>query len=843
MIGQTISHYRITDKLGEGGMGVVYKALDTTLDRHVAIKFLPSHLQSDHQAKTRFVHEAKAASALNHANIAVVHEIDETPDDGMFIVMACYEGRTLKDKMRSGALSLDDTIAIVSQIASGLGTAHEKDILHRDVKPANILMGDDGHAKLADFGLAKLAGRTQMTKTGSTLGTTSYLSPEQASGGEVDHRSDIFSLGVVFYELLTGKRPFRGDHDAAVLYGIMNHEPAPLASLRSDLPPGLQGIIDRVLCKNPVKRYQNANELLDDLEALGGDGPIPGSRTSRRRFSMTRGLLALATMAVVAAGGLTGYQRLNGTPQSTPAPGDDKTFVIAVAPFWGQNADALEEGKVMQALIERRLVEELGNEETVTILGKRDITDAPQSNDEAKALGEKQGATIVLWGEVLVLRGEVEIQPYLTNVRWFRGQSDLLPTGMQTNLDGANQLGQRKAQAHDVGTIALQVAGAYYRTKDKDRALAILRRIDPPTPQSLYQMGVLFLNRGEMNEAERVVRQAHEIWPEDPRSNWGMGNFHSWQGDKDTAVIWYKKAIEIDSTYANAYAGLSMALVALGEYGEAIRWLEDAMILFPESYAWYVNMASVYSRQGQYDVARKWVEKSLDFADNPASLANSYIFIGALHRYQGENDEGQRWYEKALELDPEHWMLYGNIGNIQYEQGHYEEAIQWYERGAALNWGGANAQFAVSYMMLDRYAEAIQVFSRLLEMKPRDLNNPLLYTICLNLVGEKDKADDYIASRAGILDDEAWIAPVIRFYAGEITENEVLEMAEAEDPEKDTWQKCEAFYYLGMAKLLGMNDQAEPDSTGARLYFEKCVSTGVEDYWEFKLAGKMVEPR
>jgi len=842
MIGKTISHYRITEKIGEGGMGVVYKALDTTLDRHVAIKFLPPHLKSDKQAKTRFVHEAKAASALNHANIAVVHEIGETAEEQMFIVMAHYGDQTLKDKLEGGALNVDDAIAIVSQLASGLSKAHEKGILHRDIKPANILMGDDGHAKIADFGLAKLAGRTQVTKTGSTLGTVAYMSPEQASGGGVDHRSDIFSLGVVLYELLTGTRPFLGDHDAAVLYGIMNHDPAPLASHRTDLSSQLQPVVEKALCKDPAKRYQTADELLDDLKALGSDGAFSGPRNKRRPSSGIRVVLWLAAMALVVAGGYAGYQRFNGSPQATHTPGDDKTFVIAVAPFWGQNAEALEEGKVMQALIERRLVEELGEEETVAILGKREFTEAPRSNDEAKALGEKLGAVIVLWGEVLVLRGEVEIQPYLTNVKWFSGSRDLLPKGMQANLDGANQLGIRKAQAHDVGAIALQVAGSYYRTKDPGRALAILRKIVPPTPQSLLQQGLIFRARGEMDEAERVLRKALELGPDEASSNWGMGQFHRWRGDNDTAIGWYKKSIEIDPTYQSGYAGVSVALESQGKYDEAIQWLEDTIVLFPETYGWYVNMASIYFTQGQYDVARSWVDKSLEFADNPASFANSYVLFGALHRRLGENDEAQRWYEKAIDSDPEHWMPYGNIGNIQYEKQEYEEAVRWYERGAALTWGGAHTQFAVSYMMLGRYAEAEQALSRLMEVHPKDLYNVLLYTICLFLVGERDEATNFVALRAEMLDDDAWIAPVVRFYAGEITEEEVLIMAEADDHQKANEQKCEMYYYLGMANLVGMHAVVEPDTTAAKKYFEKCVSTGVEVFMEFKLAKKMLEP-
>jgi len=841
MIGKTISHYRITGKLGEGGMGVVYKALDTTLDRHVAIKFLPPHLKSDQLAKTRFVHEAKAASALNHANIAVVHEIDETNEEQMFIVMACYEGQTLRDKLERGALSVDETIVIVSQLASGLGKAHEKDILHRDIKPANILMGDDGHAKLADFGLAKLAGRTQMTKTGSTLGTVSYMSPEQASGGDVDHRSDIFSLGVVFYELLTGKRPFPGDHDAAVLYGIMNSDPAPLESHGKDFPPQLQSIVEKVLCKDPAKRYQTAAELLDDLKAFGSDGPISGSRTRRRLGSRTRVVLALAAMALVVVGGYAGYQRLKGSPQAAHTIGNGQAFVIAVAPFWGQNADALEEGKVMQALVERTLVGELGKEETVTILGKREFTEAPQSNDEAIALGEKLGANIVLWGEVLILRGEVEIQPYLTNVKWFRGAEDLLPKGMQANLDGANQFGLRKAQANDVGAIALQVAGAYYHKKDPDRALAILQKIVPPTSQSLLRQGFIFRARGDMDEVERVFLKALEIGPDDARSYWGMGLLHGYRGDFDTAIGWHKKAIEVDSTYQDGYASISMALAIQGKYDEAIQWLEDALVRFPKSYWVHLNMATVYSRQKQYDVSRRWIDKAIEFADNPVSLGNAYAFIGALHRLQGETEEGQRWYEKAIESDPFLYRPYLNIGNIRYEKQDYEGAVHWYERCAELNWSGVNIQFPASNMLLGRYPKAAQALRRLVEVHPGDHYIMLLYAICLHLMGERDEAANYIASWAESLDDDAWIAPVIRFYAGEITEEEVLEMAEAEDHQKANEQKCEMYYYLGMASLVGLKAGVDPDTTAARKYFEKCVSTGVDIFYEFKLAKQMLE--
>jgi serine/threonine protein kinase len=209
MIGQTISHYKILEKLGGGGMGVVYKAEDTKLKRLVALKFLPTELTHDEEAKVRFVHEAQAASALDHPNICNIHEIDETDDGRIFICMAYYEGETLKEKIERGPLPIDQTLDLTLQIAQGLAKAHEHGITHRDIKPANVMITKDGIAKIVDFGLAKLAGQSRLTQTGSTLGTMAYMSPEQARAEVVDHRTDIWALGVVLYEMLTGQLPFK----------------------------------------------------------------------------------------------------------------------------------------------------------------------------------------------------------------------------------------------------------------------------------------------------------------------------------------------------------------------------------------------------------------------------------------------------------------------------------------------------------------------------------------------------------------------------------------------------------------------------------------------------------
>jgi serine/threonine protein kinase len=271
MIGKVISHYRILEKLGEGGMGEVYKAEDLKLERIVALKFLPTEFTRNPEAKQRFIHEAKAASALEHPNICTVFEIDESPEGQSFIAMSYCEGETLKNRIEQGPLKFNYAIDIAIQCCNGLHKAHEKSIIHRDIKSANIMITEDDQAKIVDFGLAKLSGKTQLTMEGSTLGTIAYMSPEQARGDVVDHRSDIWSLGVVLYEMITGQLPFKGEYDQAVMHSIINETPYPLSGLRTALPLDLEKIVNKCLEKNPADRYQHLDELIVDLRHLERD--------------------------------------------------------------------------------------------------------------------------------------------------------------------------------------------------------------------------------------------------------------------------------------------------------------------------------------------------------------------------------------------------------------------------------------------------------------------------------------------------------------------------------------------------------------------------------------------
>ena len=337
MIGAIISHYKITEKLGGGGMGVVYKADDTRLNRSVALKFLPVELTTDPSAKERFLKEARAASSLDHPNICDVHDIGETDDGQTYIVMSFYEGETLKKKISRGRLKIEQALDIASQIADGLAKAHELGIVHRDIKPANILVTKEGIAKIVDFGLAKLAGESRLTKTGATVGTLAYMSPEQVQSQDVDARTDIWSLGAILYEMVTGVAPFKGDHEGALLYEIISAEPTSIRESIPDAEPELEQLIGKCLEKDSDERYQGAKDVSVDCRRLKremktirqmsamysrpgrGDSPSMSKRYAFAKSSKSRSRQTWIAVSVVLMC-VTAYLMIRDLTRDIPAP-------------------------------------------------------------------------------------------------------------------------------------------------------------------------------------------------------------------------------------------------------------------------------------------------------------------------------------------------------------------------------------------------------------------------------------------------------------------------------------------------------------------------------------------
>lgn len=404
MIGQTISHYKIVEKLGGGGMGVVYKAEDTKLKRTVALKFLPPVFSFDQEAKKRFINEAQAASSLQHNNICNIHDIDETKDGQIFICMDCYEGETLKKKIEQGQIKTDEAIDIIVQAAAGLQKAHEKGLIHRDIKPANIFITNDGVVKILDFGLAKLSGQTKMTKMGETVGTIAYMSPEQTRGELVDQRTDIWSLGVVLYEMLTGQLPFKGDYEQAVIYSILNKELKDLSSVSKEF----QGILTKCLSKNPSDRYQNISELLDDLYKTGI--LKDGSRTRTFSFSekkKSQKLIYLIAGVIVVAVLAIAYWKFFQTEPSQ----SEKNKFIAVLPF--HPITSSEEDKSFAEGIHDDILTQLSKIRDLKVIARTSVMQYQETKKPIKQIAKELGVGVILEGSTRRVGNTVRITAQL----------------------------------------------------------------------------------------------------------------------------------------------------------------------------------------------------------------------------------------------------------------------------------------------------------------------------------------------------------------------------------------------------------------------------------------------
>ncbi len=619
MIGSTVSHYTITEKLGEGGMGVVYRARDLDLDRFVAIKFLPPHLSGDVKARKRFVHEAKAASALNHPNIAVVHEIGESDDGQIFIVMACYDAESLRERIDRGRVKPEEALDIAEQIASGLSAAHKGNIVHRDLKPSNILVTGDGRAVIIDFGLAKLADRTRLTREGTTAGTAAYMSPEQARGEETDNRSDIFSFGCVFYELLCGSQPFRGEHEAALLYEIVHEEPGSLSECGGDIPEECQKIIYRCLKKDPAARYQDATELRESIRKSGAGRALAGPESSQKKNNMFRNAVIAVTAIMLIAAGI--YIAKSAMEKDTAGP---EKMGIVVLPF--ENLGNTEDEYFADGITDEITVR-LSGIEDLKVIARTSANQFKNTDKTVARIGEELDVEYILEGTIRWQRLEdggsrVSISPKLIRVS---DGSHLWAEIYQEEITGIFRL---------QSLIAMRVAGA----------------LD------------IELLESEQSVIEKVLTENMQAY-----DYYLMGLEHDryWSAgpSAEKALPMYEKAVSFDPDFTEAWAHicrLRTYLVSLGilvrkELAEAKSAGDKAVSLDARSVEAQVSLGYYYYNGFRdYDTALKYFEK----ANTLAAGRWEGIYGSALvMRRMGMMESSLAGFEKALRLDPLNWNI------------------------------------------------------------------------------------------------------------------------------------------------------------------------------------------
>ena len=777
MIGQTIFHYTIVEKLGAGGMGVVFKAVDQKLDRIVALKFLPPSYSTNDEIKRRFIQEAKAVSKLQHNNICTIHEINETDEGQLFICMDYYEGKSLKEKLEGEKLKINEALDITIQICEGLKHAHEKNIVHRDIKPANIFITNDGIVKILDFGLAKINGDTQLTKAGSTLGTTAYMSPEQAKGESVDQRTDIWSLGVVFYQMVSGKLPFKGEYDQAIIYSIINKTPEELNTAKK-----IKSFVNKCLQKKPGNRYQSIDEILVEFYLISPDAARENSFIKNRKvLQISRFIKRFGIFILLLSALLTWFLLRNFSSQLY---NQDQTQV-AVIPF--TNIGHKPSG---QAFCDG-LIETLTSQLTQMPQFNSSIQVVPSSeilNRKISSVKEAYrvfGANLVVTGSIQKDNNQIRIILNLVDAKSLRIISSSIDDYSLSNviafqdkvvLQLAGML-QVRLKPNDLELINAGITNntdafiyynqgkgylqRYWDTKNIDDAIRLFHKSLSADSLFVYAfagLGEAFLHKFReeknisfMDSAVFFSKNAEKLNSDLPEVNIALGIISNEKGSYKQAISKFKKAIEKDKYNSGAYNGLAESYLALNLNEKAESTYKQAIELKPSYWVGYNDLGVFYYTHGKFIEALKQFNKVVELTpDNTYGLDN----LGSMYMYLERWPEAAKTFKHVIDIKPD-YTAYSNLGSLYYfHSADYTKAADMFSEALKLNqenymlWGNLAAAYyqipALKNKSFSCYEKAVELAEKDLKINPNNANTLSFLASYYSMLHDNNKAIKYL---------------------------------------------------------------------------------------------------